>query len=310
MVKVCDNCGRENEDEFKFCLGCGSSLGSAKPKPAQSQPDTIDCPNCGAQVPAAFKFCGACGTPMEDRAAESTAEVPRAKEASPAPAKSPQASASPTRLGELTVIRPDGTEGARIPVTEDGARLGRDSDFEVLANDPFLAPRHAEIEVQAGALQLRPIDEINGVFWRLRDDVELGDGDLLRVGQELLRFRLFEAIDPVPGKAANGDARPQGSPDPGIWGRLSLVAGPGVETRAFSIAADEVTIGRELGTILFRDDGFVSGKHARIYRDNGRVFLRDLGSSNGTYIQIRNRHLLTDGDLVLMGQQLLRVSLD
>ena len=78
-------------------------------------------------------------------------------------------------------------------------------------------------------------------------------------------------------------------------------------TRAFLLSEDEVNIGREVGAILFRDDGFVSGKHARLAKTGDRITLRDLGSSNGTYVRIREDFPLQDGDLVLMGQQLFRM---
>ncbi len=304
----CENCGRENEDGFKFCLGCGSALNSPKKQAKQKEPVMNDCPECGTQVPDGFKFCGACGASLEDtgsasQSREATGKKRQVGAASPA-------ESSGESLGELTVIRPDGTEGARIPVTKGGTQLGRDSDFEVLANDPFLAPKHAEIRHEGGGLKLESLDEVNGVFWRLRDDVELQNGDLLRIGQELLRFEMFSKVEPLNGTNGGQDAAlPKGSPNPGIWARLALVSGPDLETRAFVISSDDVTIGRELGAILFRDDGFVSGKHARIYRDEGKVFLRDLGSSNGSYIRIRKKRSLSNGDLILMGQQLLRVTI-
>lgn len=308
MAIECDNCGRENEDEFKFCLGCGSALSSPQPTP-EPTPDKVNCPSCGMEVPTGFKFCGACGTSLAD--VQPDAGGGGSAQPDPQPQSQPQtaASAEGDRLGELTVIRPDGSEGARIPLTTGGIVLGRNSDFEVLANDPFLAPSHAEIRHEGGQMKLRSLDDINGVFWRLRDDVELQDGDLIRIGQELLRYREFSNVEPLEPVNGSSEVKAQGSPDPGAWGRLSLVGGPDVETRAFALSGREVTIGRELGAILFNDDGFVSGKHAKIYRDNGKVFLRDLGSSNGSYIRIRRERQLTGGDLVLMGQQLLRVSL-
>ena len=305
---ICNNCGRENEDEFKFCLGCGSGLSAPKKAEVKAEPKMIPCPHCGAQVPGGFKFCGACGGSLaETHLRESS--VDRTVQSS-----GPQASAEPEssrQLGELTVIQPDGSEGARIPLKSTGIVLGRDSEFDVLANDVFLCPRHAEIRYEDGILKLRDLDSINGVFWRLRDDVELEDGDLIRVGQELLRFQDFSGVEPVLDYVDGKDetAKLQGSPDPGVWARLALLGGPDIETRAFALAGNEATIGREIGSILFREDGFVSGKHARIYRDNGKVFLRDLGSSNGSYVRIRKERRLRSGDLVLMGQQLFRVNI-
>lgn len=291
---VCTSCGRENEEGFNFCLGCGSALPPKEPAVVPQQPV---CPHCGVPAPSGFKFCGACGGSLEELA------KPAAQE------PGPQVSGEGKRLGELTVIRPDGTEGARIPLTAQGVILGRSSDIEVLANDPYLSPQHAEIRVENGALMLRDLDSLNGVFWRLRDDEELQHGDTMRIGQELLRFESFDKVAAI-ASAKDEETRLHGSPEQGTWGRLSLVGGPERDTRAFAISAEEITIGREVGSILFRGDGFVSGKHARIYRDNGKVFLRDLGSSNGSYIRIRQARKLSQGDLVLMGQQLFRASID
>lgn len=304
MSIICDNCGRENEDEFKFCLGCGSGLSAPKEPEPEAEAEKADCPHCGTKVPAGFKFCGACGGSLADLAA---------------PVKSSQDAAATVQasdsieearpLGELTVIRPDGSEGACIPLTSAGVMLGRDSEFDVLNGDPFLSPKHAEVRYENGILKIRDLGSVNGVFWRLHDDMELEDGDLIRVGQELLKFQEYSSVEPLDGVDDDSEVVAQGSPDPGVWGRLSLIGGPGIETKAYAVSGDEATIGREIGSILFREDGFVSGKHARLYRENGRVFLRDLGSSNGSYVRIRKERRLTNGDLVLMGQQLLRVTI-
>ena len=313
MVIVCESCGRENEDEFKFCLGCGGELSPPQQEEEDEGPKMVDCPHCESRVPGGFKFCGQCGGTLEEPAADTAAEAqpetePPTSSTDPEPVETP--SQDSPRLGELTVIRPDGTEGANIPLTSEGLVLGRNSDFDVLADDPYLSARHAEIRYQDGVLVLKDLDSDNGVFWRLQDDVELQSGDLLRIGQELLRFEAFSDVAPVGDAGSRSDVKIQGSPDPGIWGRLSLVGGPGVETRAFAISGDGATIGREIGAILFRDDGFVSGKHAKLYRDDGTIYFRDLGSSNGSYIRLREDRRLDDGDLMLMGQQLLRLTLN
>ncbi len=310
MIIICKNCGRENEDEFNFCLGCGSPLEAPKPE-VKATPELLDCPHCGTKVPAGFKFCGACGGSLEGlkpTSETSSPEVARTVQAG-GPRHVEEAKETSRPLGELTVIQPDGSEGARIPLTTDGVVLGRDSDFEVLANDPFLSPSHAEIRYEDGVLKLRDLDSVNGVFWRLSDDVELQHGDQIRVGQQLLVFQVLEEVEPVDVAKKDEGTLLQGSPDPGVWARLSVVAGPELESRAFCVAAADATLGREIGTILFRDDGFVSGKHARIYKENGRAYLRDLGSSNGSYVRIRKERRVTKGDLILMGQQLFRVGL-
>ena len=46
--------------------------------------------------------------------------------------------------------------------------------------------------------------------------------------------------------------------------------------------------------------------HAVVSKGKERPTLRDLGSSNGTFIRLRARRTLKHGDFMLVGQQLLR----
>jgi pSer/pThr/pTyr-binding forkhead associated (FHA) protein len=66
-------------------------------------------------------------------------------------------------------------------------------------------------------------------------------------------------------------------------------------------------MGRERGDILFPEDGYVSGTHARIALRDGRVYLVDVGSSNGTFLRVRGERRLAPGAFILMGQQLFRI---
>lgn len=48
---------------------------------------------------------------------------------------------------------------------------------------------------------------------------------------------------------------------------------------------DEVTVGRAGGCgVLLAEDTFVSQLHARVFRRDGEMFVEDLGSTNGTYL--------------------------
>ena len=50
-------------------------------------------------------------------------------------------------------------------------------------------------------------------------------------------------------------------------------------------------------------------KAPRIVVEDGRYFIEDLRSSNGTFLKVREQRTLKDGDLLLMGQQPLRAFL-
>lgn len=306
---ICPNCGRENEDEYKYCLGCGTVL--PRPVAEESETETLECSNCGAEIPPNFKFCGECGTPVQQTA---TKEANRPTNPEPPPVSSDPGSTAPTaagvaadKIGDLVVIKPDGSEGAKIPINDGELKLGRASEYEVLSSDPFLSPHHASLISDESGHVLQDADSLNGVFIRITTEVELQDTDYVRLGQELLQFRFVSEAEPIIPRAEDEKTLTGGSPDSGYWGRLSLISGPDKESRGFVFSSDEIIIGREIGDILFRDDGFVSGKHARIAKVDGRVYLKDLGSSNGTYVRIRGERHIGRGDLILMGQQLFRV---
>jgi pSer/pThr/pTyr-binding forkhead associated (FHA) protein len=126
---------------------------------------------------------------------------------------------------------------------------------------------------------------------------------VFRIGQEIIRFEELRAS----GRGPDGVER-FGSPAKGYIGRLALVIGRDTTGNAFPVPERGVHCGRERGDILFSEDGYVSGLHCRIARANdGRVYLTDVGSSNGTFIRLRAEHPLTGGDILLMGQQLFRV---
>ncbi|MEM1349124.1 MAG: FHA domain-containing protein [Myxococcota bacterium] len=245
----------------------------------------------------------AVASPSEPLPFESTSQLPTDS------VHSSNAFAASSAVAKLVVIRPDGSEGATIPMHEGELIIGRSSEHEALAGDPFLSPQHASIKIRDSKFMINDLDSLNGIFYRIRGECELVSGDNIRMGQELLVFELMSEVPLLHEHAEGDDAETLGggSPDVGYWGRLSLISGPDLVSRAFTFSEDEVTLGRERGDILFRDDGFVSGVHARLMKVDSQVLLKDLGSSNGTYVRIRKERELEDGDLILMGQQLFRL---
>jgi pSer/pThr/pTyr-binding forkhead associated (FHA) protein len=88
--------------------------------------------------------------------------------------------------------------------------------------------------------------------------------------------------------------------------RLSLLGETGEATRTYLLDRGEAVIGRGDADMRFEDDPFMSPLHARLETRNGQIFLRDLGSRNGTWLFIDQPSKLTDCDLILIGSQLIR----
>ncbi len=107
--------------------------------------------------------------------------------------------------------------------------------------------------------------------------------------------------------------RPVGPQPPGRWkgGRLVVIVEDGSEGRSFSLAEGQLDVGRTDGDIVLEDDPYVSPRHARLRRGDARVeggawFLRDLDSTNHVYVRLRKPHAMRDGDLLLLGLEVLQ----
>ena len=85
---------------------------------------------------------------------------------------------------------------------------------------------------------------------------------------------------------------------------LVIRAGGGRVGESFALERDRMTIGRRPDSDVFLDDVTVSRDHALLVRRNGDVYLDDLGSLNGTYVNRRRveSQRLADGDELQIGK--------
>ena len=357
---VCSRCSKENQDHYKFCLGCGAELPrqSAAPKgasepggsggesrttnapparaaasgalasapqiemdptpaePARPEPvavadplppelaplneETSPCSHCGAQVPENFRFCHVCGFDLHSEGpSEGAGAVPEERVSAPAVADVREA---PAHRARLVLIQPDGSEGEGFSLTAERTLIGRTTGG-IFASDAYLSPEHAEFRFEGDQLVVKDMESLNGVYIRIDPEVpiELFDGSVFRVGQEILRFEAPMAPDPAPDGTQHA-----GSPHHGFVGRISLVIGRDATGNSFPVPPQGIHLGRERGDVLFPEDGYVSGLHCRIHSEVGHVFLTDVGSSNGTFVRVSNESFVPQGTFVLMGQQLFR----
>jgi pSer/pThr/pTyr-binding forkhead associated (FHA) protein len=271
------------------------AVASAAPAPAGST-----CPTCGKAIQPGFAFCGSCGTRLAKAPSGQAAALGAQKTMygsgmapTPAPVAAPR--------GRLVLIRPDGTEGGTHPLHDGETLIGR-GQGTLFEADAYLSPRHAEFTATASGLVVHDLRSLNGVFLKISDDEALESGDIFRLGQELLRFEVISQPQPL-----EDGTEIMGTPNPGFWGRLSVIVGRDVDGSAFPLFGDAIVLGRERGDILFPEDGYVSGTHARISLVEGQVILSDLGSSNGTFLRLRHERTIPNGSFILMGQQLFRV---
>lgn len=91
--------------------------------------------------------------------------------------------------------------------------------------------------------------------------------------------------------------------------RLEVLSGKG-KGKVFDLpATGEVDIGNRKAAKISIRDPWISYNHAKIVGEDGRLFIEDLGSSNGTWVDGAKikRHELSDGLLLYFGKTKVRV---
>jgi FHA domain len=118
---------------------------------------------------------------------------------------------------------------------------------------------------------------------------------------------------PAPLGAVPPAAAGPASPPPGAKTgpeRLVVVT-PGTNKGMEFPLGDEVTVGRAGGCgVLLAEDTFVSQLHARVFRRDGDLYVEDLGSTNGTYLNKKKVSApvpIRKGDKVQFGRTTLEV---
>ncbi len=113
-------------------------------------------------------------------------------------------------------------------------------------------------------------------------------------------------VKPVRRRARRGgDGAPEEKPSRKTRNlRLHVVRPEDQSNRAYELG-DEVTVGRAAGCgVPIGYDAYASNLHARVFRLDGDLWVEDLGSTNGTWVnsqQIVERTRLEKGDLLQVG---------
>ena len=231
---ICQKCGKENQDHYRFCLGCGSAISKDMAKPAVA-PAPAPAPVVQAPVPAQPK-------PQPQPVVQAPVPVV-------APAPVPQPFAAPPSA----------------PVQPAAA--------------PYVAPVAAAPAPAAGA-GCPQCNHVNPAGTRF----------CMSCGFNLSSLNV---------------APPPPAPTAPV-AMLTVLRADKSEGGSYSFGTTTV-IGRDTGGI-FAGDSYLSPRHATFINRNGRWYLHDEASLNGTFLKLAPEQTieLKPGDVFRIGQEIIR----
>jgi pSer/pThr/pTyr-binding forkhead associated (FHA) protein len=323
---TCSACGKQTPAGFAFCQHCGQRLAPAAVSSASAGPSggnarggviaTGPTMAVNPTPPAGMRPSGGAALGVRAATAPAAQDDALASTIAPVPgqmprkgAAAPAAAPAPAPIGALVALNRDGSDGTSAPIAGETFDVGRTEGGLKFSEDPYLAPRHARLVITGGKVVVRPLDHVNGVYLRIHGSCDLQPGDEFLVGKELLRYEVLAPEERDPPSLVEHGVRLFGSAPREAWGRLRQLTIAGTTRDVWHLVRPELVVGREEGDVTFPDDEFMSRRHAAVKRAGTRARLEDLNSSNGTFVRIRGDRELAAGDVLRMGDQLLRLEL-
>ena len=219
----------------------------------------------------------------------------------------------PQNLAKITWINPE-TNEKKIHVLVEGATasIGRSPSSDIHIPDKHVSRQHAVISYRDGVFMITDLDSVNGTFindQQIAEPFPLFSDDTIRLFVPLI---IFEAAGDDDLRQAEEDGTLITATGIGTGrGRLIITSGP-QEEQIIPLLLDKLEIGRatikatwEIGL----QDPAVSRPHAVMDCEDDIWTLRDLKSSNGTFVNNKrlepdDRIKLKDGDLITFGKTL------
>ena len=196
---------------------------------------------------------------------------------------------------------------AEYPLAGASITIGRHSLCDIVLDDDTVSRTHARVERTDDGFALVDLGSSNGVRVNGERTTHrlLEPGDVVHVGDCVLRF---EASGDAAARPAMREARAtmmdlrlpvelEGDASP------RLVVHTPEKTWELPLSGDRLTIGREPDNDVALDDPAVSRYHAVVERRDPLCTVRDLNSSNGTWVGTARiaRTVLNDGESFRVG---------
>jgi transcriptional regulator with AAA-type ATPase domain len=204
-------------------------------------------------------------------------------------------------LGDTLCLCRAGQRVREFPLTAAAVEVGSHPDCDIVIHHDGVPARALLFVPHGGTVYV--YDLVQGPALGARSVMAIGSRVELGGGYSVARFKQKPPTSPL------GGTEPLGARG-GEACLLSLVGGHGPGARAFHVGDAPVSVGGAADNGIALSDRAVSQYHCRIEPSSRGVSIRDLGSTNGTWVdglRVR-RHQLRPGAVVRVGRTELRVA--
>ena len=184
------------------------------------------------------------------------------------------------------VVISDADRARQIPIPFDGLVLGRNAGLgPPFSTDQYISRNHVSVRRRGDGVEIADLGSANGTYvngTRVQAQARMQDSDVLRIGQIELRL-----------------AAPDRASEAGPY--LAIVAPDGFRGLRFPLSGDYLVVGRDPASGICLDDPCVSWTHAALRRRRDAVYVQDLGSTSGTFVNgqaVTASRPLRPGDIV------------
>ena len=203
-------------------------------------------------------------------------------------------------LGDTLCLCRAGRRIRSFPLGAAPLELGSHPDCDIVIHADEVPPRALLFHPHGGTVHV--YDLVEGPALRARSVLPIGKPLAVGAGYSVTRLKVSTLAPEL------GETELLGRCVAGQR-RLSLVGGHGASARAFHVGDEPVSIGGAPDNAIALSDRAVSRYHCRIEPFARGVSIRDLGSTNGTWVDgvPTRRHELRPGAVVRVGRTELRV---
>ncbi len=157
--------------------------------------------------------------------------------------------------------------------------LGSDPACDIQIDHPVVSGQHLRVEIHDEAFFIRDLNSTNGTFVngrKITQPTPVNTSDSIQLGSYAIN--LAQLVATGRGPVATMQPPPRASTQPSLQATAAGASVPQVHQ-----INQAIIVGRSTDCDIVVPEQKVSGMHARIFRNAGRVIIEDMGSGNGTW---------------------------